>query len=72
MSRTAAAAHYCCILSLTALIFLGLAWELQLAPARSGGSLLAFKVLPLLLLGWLVLKAVQWLTRNGDPADEVI
>lgn len=35
--------------SLIALIFLGLAWELRLAPLRPGGSALAFKVLPLLL-----------------------
>ena len=34
--------------SLIALIFLGLAWELWLAPVRPGGSLLALKVLPLL------------------------
>lgn len=35
--------------SLIALIFLGLAWELRLAPLRPGGSALAFKILPLLL-----------------------
>jgi uncharacterized membrane protein len=35
--------------SLIALIFLCLAWELWLAPIRSGGSSLAFKALPLLL-----------------------
>lgn len=35
--------------SLIALIFLGLAWELWLAPLRPGGSGLVFKVLPLLL-----------------------
>jgi uncharacterized membrane protein len=35
--------------SLIALIFLGLAWELWLAPLRPGGSWLALKVLPLLL-----------------------
>ncbi|MCE9640970.1 MAG: DUF2069 domain-containing protein [Betaproteobacteria bacterium] len=34
--------------SLIALIFLGLAWELWLAPVRPGGSLLVLKVLPLL------------------------
>jgi uncharacterized membrane protein len=34
--------------SLIALIFLGLAWELWLAPVRPGGSLLALKILPLL------------------------
>lgn len=35
--------------SLIALIFLGLAWELWLAPLRPGGSWLVLKVLPLLL-----------------------
>jgi len=35
--------------SLIALIFLGLAWELRLAPLHAGGSALAFKVAPLLL-----------------------
>lgn len=35
--------------SLIALIFLGLAWELWLAPLRPGGSGLVWKVLPLLL-----------------------
>ncbi len=35
--------------SLLALIALGLAWELWLAPLRPGGSWLAIKVLPLLL-----------------------
>lgn len=33
--------------SLGALIILGLAWEMWLAPIRPGGSLLALKVLPL-------------------------
>lgn len=37
-----------CAASLIALIFLGLAWELWLAPLKPGGSLLALKVLPLL------------------------
>ena len=41
--------HYSAVSSLIALIFLGLAWELWLAPLRPGGSLLALKVLPLLL-----------------------
>ena len=45
----AAAAYYCCVVSLIALIFLGLAWELWLAPLKPGGSALALKVLPLLL-----------------------
>ncbi len=35
--------------SLLALILLGLAWELYLAPLRSGGSWWALKVLPLCL-----------------------
>src|SRR5690554_6511662 len=35
--------------SLIALIILGLAWELRIAPIRPGGSYLALKVLPLLL-----------------------
>lgn len=36
------------VASVIALIFLGLAWELRLAPLRPGGSMLALKVLPLL------------------------
>jgi uncharacterized membrane protein len=36
------------IVCLAALIVLGLAWELSLAPLRPGGSWLALKVLPLL------------------------
>ena len=35
--------------SLTGLIVLGLAWEMWLAPIRPGGSLLALKVLPLVM-----------------------
>ena len=35
------------VASMLALIVLGLAWELWLAPVRSGGSLLALKVVPL-------------------------
>ena len=35
--------------SLSGLIVLGLAWEMWLAPIRPGGSLLALKVLPLIL-----------------------
>ena len=41
--------HHAAAASLIALVFLGLAWELWLAPLRPGGSLLALKVLPLLL-----------------------
>lgn len=36
-------------IALVALIILGLAWELRIAPLRPGGSLLALKVMPLLL-----------------------
>lgn len=36
------------IFSLYALLLLGLAWELWLAPLRPGGSWLALKILPLL------------------------
>lgn len=47
--RVPVAAYACCVVSLIALIFLGLAWELGLAPLKPGGSALALKVLPLLL-----------------------
>ena len=42
-------AYIVACLSLLALIFLCLAWELWLAPLRPGGSWLALKALPLLL-----------------------
>jgi len=48
VSRTAIL-HYGSIISLIALIFLCVGWELWLAPLRPGGSSLVFKVLPLLL-----------------------
>lgn len=38
------------VLLTVALILLGFAWETVLAPLRPGGSLLAFKVLPLVLV----------------------
>ena len=41
--------HYGCVVSLIALIFLCLAWELWLAPLRPGGSWLVLKALPLLV-----------------------
>ena len=49
------AAHLAACASLLALIAVGLAWELWLAPLRPGGSWLVLKVLPLLapLLGLL-------------------
>ncbi len=46
--RATPASYYVSVISLIALIFLGLAWELTLAPGRPGGSLLALKILPLL------------------------
>jgi uncharacterized membrane protein len=46
--RSTTAPYYVSVISLIALIFLGLAWELALAPVRPGGSLLALKILPLL------------------------
>ncbi len=48
MNRARLAADVCAA-ALIALIFLGLAWELWLAPLRPGGSLLALKILPLLI-----------------------
>ena len=42
------ALYFAASLSLLALIFLCLAWELWLAPLRPGGSWLALKALPLL------------------------
>ncbi len=48
MSAVARLAWNIAIASLVALIFLCLAWELWLAPIRPGGSLLAFKAVPLL------------------------
>jgi len=44
----ARAARLAASVLLVALIFLGLAWELFLAPLRPGGSWLVLKVLPLL------------------------
>lgn len=41
--------RYVAVGSVLGLIFLGLAWELVLAPIKPGGSLLALKVLPLCL-----------------------
>lgn len=52
------------LVSVTALIVLGLLWELWLAPLRPGGSWLALKVLPLALalpaLRRGSLRAYQW------------
>ncbi len=46
--KPAALAANACAACLITLIFLGLAWELWLAPLRPGGSWIALKVLPLL------------------------
>ncbi len=48
-NRAVATTRALAVGSLTALILLGLAWEMWLAPLRPGGSLLALKVLPLVL-----------------------
>ena len=60
--RAATAATAC----LVALIFLGVAWELFLAPIRTGGSWLVLKVLPLMAALPGVLRerrhTVQWTT----------
>ncbi len=47
--RQARLLHLCALTSLLALILLGLAWELWLAPLRPGGSWLVLKIAPLLL-----------------------
>lgn len=56
--------YYGACLGLIGLIFLGVAWELVLAPLRPGGSWLVLKVLPLLLPLRGVLKrdlyTMQW------------
>jgi uncharacterized membrane protein len=48
------------VLALLALILLCVAWELWLAPARPGGSLLALKALPLALPLTGVLKGERY------------
>ena len=52
--------HYGSIVSLIGLIFLGLAWELWLAPLRAGGSFLVLKVIPLLLPLFGVLRGKRY------------
>lgn len=63
---TPRAAWLAAVTCLIGLIFLGLAWELWLAPLKPGGSWLALKVLPLLapLFGVLREKryTFQWST----------
>lgn len=67
--KPAAALYFACVASLIALIFLGLAWELWLAPLRAGGSLLALKVLPppLLLPLFGILRGRLRAERNAAP-----
>ena len=48
-SAAARRTRFIAVVSVLALIVLGLAWELWLAPLREGGSWWALKVLPLLL-----------------------
>ena len=48
-SRQVSASRQVVLCVFAALLVLGLAWELWLAPLRPGGSLLAIKVLPLAL-----------------------
>ena len=49
VSRSVVATRRLAVGSLVGLIVLGLVWELWLAPIRPGGSLLALKVLPLVV-----------------------
>lgn len=49
LPRHAQVTQMAAVSSLVALIVLCVAWELWLAPVRPGGSLLAFKALPLVL-----------------------
>jgi uncharacterized membrane protein len=63
-ARLLAVAHLAACISLLALIFLCLAWELWLAPLRPGGSWLVLKLLPLLAALMGVLRGrrytLQW------------
>lgn len=58
--RAASLAASACLI---ALILLGLAWELRLAPLRPGGSWLVLKVLPLLLPLFGILRANRYTYR---------
>jgi uncharacterized membrane protein len=49
LPASVSATRWLAVGSLVGLIVLGLAWELWLAPLRPGGSLLALKVLPLVV-----------------------
>lgn len=52
--------HWSAIVSLIALIFLGTAWELWLAPLRPGGTMLVLKVLPLLAALFGILRGKRY------------
>ena len=60
------AAWWAAVVSLVALIFLSVAWELFLAPIKPGGSWLVLKVLPLMAALFGVLRArrytLKWTT----------
>ncbi len=64
MSPTAAPLRTLTVVSIAALAVLSLLWELWLAPARPGGSLLALKAVPLLAALPAIrrghIKAYQW------------
>lgn len=47
-------------ISLVALVFLCLAWEIWLAPLRPGGSMLALKAMPLLLPLFGILREIRY------------
>lgn len=49
ISKSVNLTRFLAVFGVLGLIFLGLAWELILAPIKPGGSLLALKVLPLCL-----------------------
>lgn len=56
----ARAANWIAVISLIALIALGTAWELWLAPLRPGGSWLVLKVIPLLFAVFGLLHARRY------------
>jgi len=62
-TRSPRAASLAASACLIALILLGLAWELRLAPLRPGGSWLVLKVLPLLLPLFGILRGKRYTYR---------
>ena len=65
-SRIAAIAHAGACVSLIALVFLCLTWELWLAPLRPGGSWLVLKLLPLLAALMGVLRGRRYTLQWGS------